>query len=218
MSLYPGPRRGEPEHNFNLMIISYGHSSGPLLVADNPNRVKSLYSVRDVPNPPNLLRKKHTGMSRRLQKEIILSKEGKARLTQILDNTESKMVDMMDEYSRAPTPEAVTEADLYAPKESPRELVVGIMCEEGRHRSVAVAEQLAKLVTKKPRWIVEVQHRDLVGLVESSEEDGDEEDAGTDGSVSPTLGRKSTKVAKQKDKEKKKMLGRKIGSLVDEEL
>ncbi|KAI4288500.1 MAG: hypothetical protein L6R35_002242, partial [Caloplaca aegaea] len=157
-------------------------------------------------------------MSRRLQKEIILSKEGKARLTQILDNTESKMVEMMDEYSRAPTPEAVTEADRYAPKESPRELVVGIMCEEGRHRSVAVAEQLAKLVTKKPRWTVEVQHRDLVGLAESSEEDGDEEDGGTDGSVSPTLGRKSTKVAKQKDKEKKKMLGRKIGSLVDEEL
>ncbi|KAL9022292.1 MAG: hypothetical protein Q9185_000534 [Variospora sp. 1 TL-2023] len=221
MSLYPGPRRAEAEHNFNLMIISYGHSSGPLLVPDNPNRVKSLYSVRDVPNPPNLLRKKHTGMSRRLQKEIILSKEGKARLTQILDNTESKMVDMMDEYSRAPTPESVTEADLYAPKESPRELIVGIMCEEGRHRSVALAEELAKLVTKlvtkKPRWTVEVQHRDL-GMIESSEEDGHVEDGGTDGRVSPTLGRKSTKVAKQKDKEKKKMLGRKIGSLVDEEL
>ncbi|KAI4089528.1 MAG: hypothetical protein LQ344_005354 [Seirophora lacunosa] len=217
MSLYPGHRRGEPEHNFDLIIISYAHSSGPLVVPENPNRVKLLYSVRDVPNPPNLLRKKHTGMSRRLQKEIFLSKEGKARLAQILENTESKMVEMMEDYSRAPTPEVVTEADLYAPKESPRELIVGIMCEEGRHRSVALAEELAKLITKRPRWTVNVQHRDL-GEVESSEEDRDEDEGERERSVSPTWERRSTKVAKQKDKAKKKMLGRKIGSFVDEEL
>ena len=215
MSLHPDHYHGEPEHSFDLKVISYGHTNGPLVVPDNPNRVKLLYSVRDVPNPPNLLRKKHTGMSRRLQKEIFLSKQGKARLEQILENIESQMVKMTEDYSRAPTPEIVTDADLDKPKESPRELIVGVMCEEGRHRSVAFAEELGKMVTKKPRWVIEVQHRDL-GEIGSSEEDEDEHKE-KDGSVSPTLGKRSSKVAKQKDMEKKKMLGKRISAFVDGE-
>lgn len=214
MSLHPGHRHGEPEHNFDLKIISYGHSNGPLVVPDSPNRVKLLYSVRDVPNPPNLLRKKHTGMSHRLQKEIFLSKQGKARLEQILEIMESQMVRMTEDYSRAPTPEIVMDADLNKPKESPRELIVGIMCEEGRHRSVAFVEELGKMVTKKPRWVIEVRHRDL-GELGSSEEDDEDENKETDGSVSPTLGKRSSKAAKQKDMEKKKMLGKRISAFVD---
>ncbi|KAL8783874.1 MAG: hypothetical protein Q9195_009251 [Heterodermia aff. obscurata] len=215
MSLHPGHcHQGEPENNFILKIISYGHSNGPLVVPDNPNRVKLLYSVRDVSNPPNLLRKKYSGMSRRLQKEIFLSKQGKARMEQILECVDSQMVKMTEDYSRAPTPEIVTDADVDASKESPRELVVGIMCEEGRHRSVAFAEELGKTVTKKPRWVIEVQHRDLddIGSSEEDKEDGNNE---KEGSVSPRLGKRSSKAAKHKDMEKKKMLGKRISAFVD---
>ena len=124
------------------------------------------------------------------------------------------MVKMTEDYSRAPTPEIVTDADLDKPKESPRELIVGIMCEEGRHRSVAFAEELGKMITKKPRWVIEVQHRDL-GELGSSEEDEEDENKEKDGSVSPTLGKRSSKAAKQKDMEKKKMLGKRISAFVD---
>ena len=153
-------------------------------------------------------------MSRRLQKEIFLSKQGKARLEQIRESIDSQMVKMTEDYSRAPTPEILTDADLDAPKESPRELVVGIMCEEGRHRSVAFAEELGKTVTKKPRWVMEVQHRDL-GEVGSSEEDEEYGNNEKEGSVSPTIGKRSSKAAKQKDMEKKKMLGKRISAFVD---
>lgn len=213
MSLRPGRSRGEPEHNFTLQIISYGHVNGPLQIPDSANTIKLLYSVRDVPNPPNLLRKKHTGMSRRLQKEIFLSKEGKARLEQILENIEFKMLEMVEDYSRAPTPEIVSAADVYAPKDSPRDLVVGIMCEEGRHRSVAFVEELGKRIEKRNKWVYSIKHRDL-GELGSSEEDEDEDEEGEDGSVSPTVGRRPSKSAKQKDKERKKMLGRRISSAV----
>lgn len=210
MSLRPG-RYGDPqEHNFNLKIISYGHSNGPLVVPENSNRVKLLYSVRDVPNPPNLLRKKHTGMSRRLQKEVMASKEGKARFEQILETIEYKMLEMTEDYSRAPTPEIITKEDIYAPKDSPRELIVGIMCEEGRHRSVVFVEELGRRIESRPRWTIEAQHRDLGGI--ASSEDETEEDEEGDGSVSPTLGRRTSRTAKQKDKERKKMLGRRISS------
>lgn len=110
-------------------------------------------------------------------------------------------------------PEILTDADLYEPEDGPRELVVGIMCEEGRHRSVAFAEELKKRVIKKPGWMIDVQHCDL-GDIGSSEIDEDEEE---DGSASSTLGRRSGKTAKQKDKEKKKMHGRKISSFVEGE-
>lgn len=187
---------------------------------ENSKRVKLLYSIRDVPNPPNLMRKKYTGMSHRLQREIFLSKQGKARVEQILTIIESQMVKMSEDYSRAPTPEMVGKADPVVVKESPTELIVGIMCEEGRHRSVAFAEELGKLVTKKPRWVIEVQHRDL-GELRSDEKDEEEEDQDDEirsGRVSPTLEKRSSKIAKHRDMEKKKMLGRRISAMVEGEL
>ena len=153
-------------------------------------------------------------MNRRLQKEIFISKQGKARMEQILECVDSQMIKMTENYSRAPTPEIVTDADVDTPKESPRELVVGIMCEEGRHRSVAFAEELGKTVTKKPRWVIDVQHRDLSGI-ESSEEDEEDGNNEKKGSVSPTLGKRSSKAAKHKDMEKKKLLDQRISAFVD---
>lgn len=97
------------------------------------------------------------------------------------------MIKMREDYSRPPTPEIVTDTDLDALKENPRDLSVVIMCEEGRHRSVAFAEELGKVVTKKPRWAIEVQYRDL-GEVASIEEDDERENNESEGSVSPTLG------------------------------
>ena len=211
MSLHPEHHGSASQHNFELNLISYGHSNGSLVLPDKPYQVRLFYSVCDVPNPPKLLRKKHTGRSRRLQEEIFLSKQGKARLEQILESIETQINQITEDYSRAPTPEIRTDADLDLPKDSPRELLVGIMCEEGRHRSVAFAEELGKRVTKRPRWVVDVRHRDL-GEIGSSEDDEEEEE---DGNVSPTFGRRSAKIAKQKDKEKKKMHGRKISSFVE---
>ena len=49
-----------------------------------------------------------------------------------------------------------------------------------------MAEDLEEVVTKKSRWVIEVQHQDL-GELASSEED----EARGEGSVSPTLGKRS---------------------------
>ena len=153
-------------------------------------------------------------MSRRLQKRIFIGKQGKARLEQIFESIDSQMIKMTEDYSRAPTPEIVTDTDLDAPKKSPTDLSVGAMCEEDRHWIVAVAEELGESGHKKPRSVIEVQHRDL-GEVASTEEDEEHENNEREGSLSPTLGKRSSKVAKQKDMEKKKMLDQRISALVD---
>jgi hypothetical protein len=44
--------------------------------------------------------------------------------------------------------------------ESPA-MIVGVQCEMGRHRSVAMAEELGRLLGGREGWNVEVLHRDL---------------------------------------------------------
>jgi len=74
--------------------------------------------------------------------------------------------------------------------------VVGIMCEEGKHRSVAFAEELAREIKVGKNWVVSVEHRDL-GLVSSNDQDHDSNAESSD--VKP--GRKSKK---QREQERKK--------------
>ncbi|KAG7001358.1 hypothetical protein G7Y79_00032g067110 [Physcia stellaris] len=140
-------------------------------------------SRRPQSTPPNLFRQNGHG---RLQKEIVLGKQGKARLEQNFGGIDSQMIKMTEDWSRAPTPEIVIDTDLSPPTESSRDLSVGMMSEEYRHLIVPFAKELGEVVTKKPRWVIEVQHRDA-GEVASSEED---EERG-EGSVSPTLGKRS---------------------------
>ena len=164
----------DADSDFILTFISYGHANGPLSVPNNPKTTKLVYSVRDVPNPPRSLRKKHIGTSRRLQKEIFLSKEGTERLEEIRKEVESEMNKMIETASSAHSAEMPIAIDEIGQRNSPLNLVVGIMCEEGRHRSVAFACELQRAIGKKADWAIEVRHRDLGGPASTASDDGDD--------------------------------------------
>ncbi|KIX92138.1 uncharacterized protein Z520_12131 [Fonsecaea multimorphosa CBS 102226] len=141
---------------FELVIISYGHAHGPLTLPD-PGAVEQLtFSVRSIKNPPAKLRRTHTGLSSHLRKEVMASSAAVARLGIIVGAVQTKMVEMklaregVDPTAESPSPPA-----------APSVLVVGIMCERGKHRSVTFAEELSRKIQADDCWAVSVQHREL---------------------------------------------------------
>ncbi|KAK5056503.1 hypothetical protein LTR84_012034 [Exophiala bonariae] len=125
-----------------LQIISYGHSNGPLQIPSGTEHLN--FSVRDIENPPVRLRRTHTGLSARLRKEVMAGSYAKERLANICTIVNDRMAKMINE-------------------DNSNALVVGIMCEEGKHRSVAFAEELSRQIESRD-WDIDVQHRDL-GIV-----------------------------------------------------
>jgi RNase adaptor protein for sRNA GlmZ degradation len=123
-----------------MTLISYGHAHGPLSTLPTSHLVT--FSVRDLPNPPAALRKTHTGLSKRLRKEVLSTTAALQRLDEIVEAVERRM------------------HELDGLESTGVELVVGVCCEEGRHRSVSIVEELGKRV-KVQGWNVEVRHRDL---------------------------------------------------------
>ncbi|KIW92276.1 uncharacterized protein Z519_07260 [Cladophialophora bantiana CBS 173.52] len=179
--------------NFELAIVSYGHSNGPLTLS-GPGTVEQLtFSVRDIKNPPAKLRKTHTGLSSHLRKEVMANKAAAARLSFITEAVRAKMREMRLAREEVDTS---TETPLYPT--GPSILVVGIMCERGKHRSVAFAEELSRKIRADGCWIVSVQHRELSSL--SDRQGGgieDEHSLGGDG-------RAGHKHRRQRDLERKK--------------
>ncbi len=120
-----------------IVVMSFGYKYGVPLDAD------VVWDVRFLPNPNyvpqlRLLTGKNAGVSR-----YVLDNK-KAR--QFVSQLESMMGLMLDSFSR----------------EGRSYLTVAIGCTGGRHRSVAVAECLAKFVKSRRRFVVHTRHRDIL--------------------------------------------------------
>ncbi|KAK5957194.1 hypothetical protein OHC33_001565 [Knufia fluminis] len=185
---------------FNLKIISYGRVNGPV---DDPDEGEEMlkFSVRDVPNPPAKLRKNFTGLAPRLRKEIFSDKTARLRYDTMVDEMERMMTSM----------EAALQYDSKHQDEvdepTATTLIISIQCEEGKHRGVSYAEELAQS-TKRKDWAIAVVHRDL----DASEMDGGVESDEYDEPSSPTMTRPQeiTKIKKKKDKHLKKARDRRL--------
>ena len=147
---------------FQLMLVSYGHAHGPLTKA--PDSHQLLFSVRDIPNPPAQLRKRHTGLSSRLRKEVLASREAAKRLDSITESIQEAMLELETKWQAQPGSDPPTNGAeaLNTTQPYPQLLQVGICCEEGRHRSVSFVHELARSKRlKRQRWCVSCAHRDL---------------------------------------------------------
>ncbi|OCT48723.1 hypothetical protein CLCR_04576 [Cladophialophora carrionii] len=159
-----------------LSIISFGRANGPLNPIGSEAVEQLRFSVRDVENPPARLRKTHTGVSARLRKEIFGNQAARRRLDTMLQVVEAKMI----EFSKAHIQAEHTVEGLRSLLPVCPTLLIGIMCEQGKHRSVAFAEELGRKITPRDGWTVSVEHRDLgVFLTNAENEDFDERTANT---------------------------------------
>ncbi|KAL2783918.1 hypothetical protein BJX66DRAFT_330336 [Aspergillus keveii] len=194
-----------------ISLFSYGHSNGPIVQQQQqPNKSryhKTLaYNIRHLPNPPRHLRANGaTGLSRRLQKEFLQNDSVEAYLAKV----QGDIADAIREEwcarvvgAHEPEPDAERneqsfeqggpradvasgEDDAFKEKEGDIDidLVVTICCEEGRHRSVAFVEELARrLATLKDGYDnsqyweldIHVTHREIQGHDEISEQSPDQ--------------------------------------------
>lgn len=124
------------------------------------------YDLRTVPNPPREIRKKHTGVSRRLCEQLLEQPRFRATL-------EQAEADIRTETARRASLGSIDsegeqrkqggggdDDDDDANGSPPAVLRVGSMCGSGHHRSVAFAELLARKEWPED-WKVELSHRDL---------------------------------------------------------
>jgi UPF0042 nucleotide-binding protein len=115
---------------------SFGHKHGPARDAD------MVFDVRFLPNPHwEAELRPLTGFDRRVIEYV--GKDG--RLKEFYDRVLPLLEYLLPQY--------VAEGKAH--------LVVAIGCTGGRHRSVAIAEDLAAHFRDDPRFFVEVQHRDV---------------------------------------------------------
>jgi RNase adaptor protein for sRNA GlmZ degradation len=149
----------------NLVLISYGHTNGPL---ETPRCRQLTFSVRNLPNPPVALRKSHTGLSARLRKEVLATSEATLRLAEM----EAAIIEAMaqcEQKSSSSHNAGVTEQD-DEPDEHSMNLQVGVFCEEGKHRSVSIVHELARSTAlKRPGWSISEHHRDAGREIHSSQ-------------------------------------------------
>lgn len=204
----PSPNRNglngikEETTKFQLKIKSYGRVNGPV---EDPEEGEEMlkFSVREVPNPPAKLRKKFTGLSPRLRKELFSDKLARLKYDTMVIEIEKMMTSM----ETALAYDLAHPGDVDPDDPTPTVLIVSIQCEEGKHRSVGYAEELSQSVNRKD-WAISVEHRDL-GV---SDVDGGLEEDDSDDPPSPTLERpkESTKTKKKKDKSLKRARDRRL--------
>lgn len=156
-----------------LLLMSYGHANGP--PAFEPGSRQLIFSVRDIPNPPVQLRKGHTGLSARLRKEVMASKEAKTRFIDIENAIITAIQNSTSLHHEQHAPVAREEDQEQAQDAATTQqlLQVGICCEEGRHRSVSFVHELARSpALKQTRWEITCIHRDLELLPAGDENTG----------------------------------------------
>lgn len=127
--------RGEGPQTIRVSVLSFGFKYGIPVDAD------MVADVRFLPNPfwvPDL--RDQTGRDAEVS-DYVLSREG--------------ALDVLEHYS------AIVNlvADGYV-REGKRYVTIGIGCTGGKHRSVATAERLARMLSEQGHQVV-VQHRDL---------------------------------------------------------
>lgn len=174
-----------------VSLFSYGHANGPVASQDSQARYRKTlaYNIRHLMNPPRHLRANSTGLSRRLQKEFLQNDNVEAMLVkvqsellnavkagydQLLHSTEKSGRGSVDFDER--TNEDAHLSERATSKDPEIDVVVTICCEEGRHRSVAFVEELARRLAIFKRedgssrcWQlnVNVTHRDIEDLKDS---------------------------------------------------
>ncbi len=186
-----------------LILISHGHAP-PL----HP-RPRLRFDVRSLPNPPKHIRDAYNGTSKRLQEwmgaderfgqrrdEIKREIEGEMR--RVTEEHEKNVLKIRSEdeeeeiergYLQEEQEHKTEEEGISSEEENSRPgdmdedcsstLQVGISCAMGRHRSVAMVEELAKM--SWPGWRVEVHHRDLSKMRGPSKKPGRKGSRGTRG-------------------------------------
>jgi len=200
------------EDDYHVSIVSYGHSNGPLVVPKEHQKLT--FNVRDIPNPGAGLRKTHTGLSARMKKEILASKESQERLSDMIKAVNARMdeIEEMEIVKPEPVPTKSKKGVQVEHQEdvigASGTLVVGIVCEEGRHRSVTFAEELGHSL-KRGDWRITIDHRDLSGYV------NEEPQSPADVTSPTTTSRPKTK--KQKNQESRRRKTSQRGFLNDDE-
>lgn len=149
-----------------IILISHAHSP-PL----NPSPNLS-FDVRHLGNPPKNIRDRYDGTSKRLQDWLDSSPEFRERREVIKQEIVKGMLQRLEEVSstedNGPSKDvadkALTESDHNEERDEGEQdnvqFRIGVFCEKGKHRSVAMVEQLRKL--DWPGWNVEVEHRDVL--------------------------------------------------------
>ncbi|MFD1848990.1 RNase adapter RapZ [Oceanobacillus bengalensis] len=120
---------------FSVHMVSFGFKYGIPIDAD------TVFDVRFLPNPhyvPNL--QPLTGLNQDVSSYVFKWSDTQAFIAKVLDLLEF----MLPQYK----------------KEGKSQLVVGIGCTGGQHRSVALAEHIAKELSGK-NYITHVSHRDI---------------------------------------------------------
>lgn len=146
-----------------ISLISYGHANGPIVQQQQLGEARYhrtlAYSIRHLPNPPRHLRANSTGLSRRLQKEFLQNDEVERFLVKVQEDILNKAIEgchqlsdcteNQDENCEGGSDDAGQHFALK--NEQPAlecgvniDLIVAIYCEEGRHRSIAFIEELAR--------------------------------------------------------------------------
>lgn len=126
----PGARGG-----LTINVLSFGFRYGP------PREADLMIDVRFLPNPnfmPGL--KEKTGLDRVVSNKVLASKDGKMFMQRL-----GALLDFL-------IPRYGSEGKAY--------LTIGIGCTGGRHRSVAVAERIGKVLSGR-KHAVNVVHRDV---------------------------------------------------------
>jgi UPF0042 nucleotide-binding protein len=129
-------RDGSPNHGLVVTVLSFGFKHGIPVDSD------LLFDVRFLPNPhfvPGL--RQHTGRD----KAVVRFMNRSEATGEFLDRTTHLLEFLIPQY--------VSEGKSY--------LTIGIGCTGGRHRSVAIAEELKKRLGKLDSVRVRVKHRDI---------------------------------------------------------
>lgn len=125
---------GDKSEPFNVNILSFGFKYGLPIDAD------LVFDVRFLPNPYYVEHMRdRTGLERDISDYVLKWTEAKQFLQKLLD----LLTFMLPQYKR----------------EGKRQLVIAIGCTGGKHRSVALAEQIGKEISKV--YPTRVSHRDI---------------------------------------------------------
>lgn len=126
---------GEVNERFQIAVVSFGFKFGI------PADVDLVFDVRFLPNPfYDLSLRPLTGNDKPIQEFVMKHEEA----SQFLEKLYDMMEFLIPNYIR----------------EGKYNLVVGIGCTGGKHRSVTIANALAKELKKLP-YSVKVEHRDI---------------------------------------------------------
>ena len=130
--MLPGAARGK----LAITVLTFGFKHG------SPRDADLLFDVRFLPNPhyEAELREK-TG----LDPEVVDFVDNSAGLAEFYERLEPLLDYLLDAYE----------------KEGKAHLTIGIGCTGGRHRSVVIAERLARVYADRGSYHVDVVHRDV---------------------------------------------------------